>query len=306
MPYLDEALRRLKKQHPSLRRLLVGADRHVPYQVLVHTLDTARGKGTARCTGADGCLFDRVVFHACSRAPLQLVDAPWPAYGPGMHMLSMKGAWDRWHGWLYEELIGKAGEAIYARIVAEHIPVPPAEGMIVDVGCGAGRLTWYLAARYNQAQVLGLDLSPEMIARAEERNAALPNLRYREGDALNLPLDTESVDMVVSVGSIKHWPDRALGLAEVLRVLKPGGKLYIAEVERGCSWRKALRYTRLWRLPPGAELATVPYFYSVVASQSLELSDLAGLLPEAGLTNVRVARDDELPYIAGVGTKPLD
>ncbi len=222
-----------------------------------------------------------------------------------MDIQSMKGAWDRWHGWLYEELIGKAGDAIYARIVAENIPVPPAEGLLVDVGCGAGRLTWYLAARYNQSQVLGFDLSPEMIARAEERNAPLPNLRYREGNALNLPLESESVDMVVSVGSIKHWPDRILGLAEAMRVLKPGGKVYIAEVERGCSWRKALRYTRLWRLPPGAELATLPFFFSFVAAQSLELTELAELLPRAGLTNVRVARDDQLPYIAGVGTKPV-
>jgi biopolymer transport protein TolR len=61
---LSRALAKLKRQDPKRRRLLVGADRHVPYQVLVRTLDAARGKRTARCSGDDGCLFDRVVFHA--------------------------------------------------------------------------------------------------------------------------------------------------------------------------------------------------------------------------------------------------
>jgi len=55
---------RIKQRHPDARRVFVSADRNVPYRVIVRTMDALRGKSTARCTGKDGCLFDRVVFSA--------------------------------------------------------------------------------------------------------------------------------------------------------------------------------------------------------------------------------------------------
>jgi biopolymer transport protein TolR len=54
----------IKKQHPGERRVHLTADARVPYRIVVRTADVLRGRSTARCTGTDGCMFDRVVFAA--------------------------------------------------------------------------------------------------------------------------------------------------------------------------------------------------------------------------------------------------
>jgi len=57
-------LTKVKKRFPNERQVILSADRNIPYQVVVHSMDTIRGKRTAKCTGDDGCLFDQVVLSA--------------------------------------------------------------------------------------------------------------------------------------------------------------------------------------------------------------------------------------------------
>ncbi len=53
-----------KTKYPHERQVILTADRHVPYKVVVQTMDTVRGKATTNCTGEDGCLFDQVILSA--------------------------------------------------------------------------------------------------------------------------------------------------------------------------------------------------------------------------------------------------
>ena len=102
----------------------------------------------------------------------------------------------------------------------------PREGVWVDLGCGEGPLAFALAELSGSVLVL-VDPNREALARAVSKAREL-GLSWRTvpvyGQAESLPLADDSVDLVVSRGSIFFWEDRPTGLREVYRVLRPGGK----------------------------------------------------------------------------------
>jgi SAM-dependent methyltransferase len=96
---------------------------------------------------------------------------------------------------------------------------------VVDVGCGIGRLTRVLAGR--AAHVTALDVSPEMLAQAQELNPGLDNVEWVLGDGESLTgIEDGSVDAVVSHVVLQHIPSAKVQLGyvtEFARVLRPGG-----------------------------------------------------------------------------------
>lgn len=107
----------------------------------------------------------------------------------------------------------------------DRLPHPP--GVVVDLGCGTAQLTVDLVTRFPAATVLGVDFSGPMLEAAHRRlgDAAPPLLR---GNVYALPLADASVDLLVSTISY-HWyvePERAL--AEIRRVVRPGGRFVLA------------------------------------------------------------------------------
>jgi SAM-dependent methyltransferase len=95
----------------------------------------------------------------------------------------------------------------------------------LEIGCGLGRITRVLCAR--SRQVVALDVSDEMLARAREHNPQLDNVRWVLGDGVSLTgIDAASIDACVSVVVLQHVPDPAIALGYVRdlgRVLRPGG-----------------------------------------------------------------------------------
>jgi len=112
------------------------------------------------------------------------------------------------------------------RLVADDIAAACPRGRILDVGTGPGRLLSALHARAPDLELTGVDISAAMVATAR-RNMARAGLAevvdIREAAAGRLPFPDDSFDAVVSTGAIHHWKDPAAGLAEVHRVLRPGG-----------------------------------------------------------------------------------
>jgi SAM-dependent methyltransferase len=112
-------------------------------------------------------------------------------------------------------------------------PIMPGE-TILDVGCGAG-MDLLLAGRRTGAtgRAIGIDMTPAMIERA--KCAALKaglweNVEIRRGIAEELPVERESIDVVISNGVLNLSPDKRTAFGEIYRVLKPRGRLYLADV----------------------------------------------------------------------------
>lgn len=100
---------------------------------------------------------------------------------------------------------------------------------ILDVGCGIGGSSLYLAGKFN-AQATGITLSPVQAARAKERaqDAGLSGrTQFQVADAQAMPFTDNSFDLVWSLESGEHMPDKTQFLQECYRVLKPGGKLIL-------------------------------------------------------------------------------
>jgi SAM-dependent methyltransferase len=128
-------------------------------------------------------------------------------------------AYDRLTGWL----LGSFYDGIADDIAATTSP----GASVLDVGCGPGHLTRRLAAR--GFDVTGIDLDPAMI----ERAAAGGGGRYLAADAASLPFDDGAFDLAVSTLSMHHWTDAHAGLAEIGRVVRPGGQVLIWDLGRG-------------------------------------------------------------------------
>ena len=100
---------------------------------------------------------------------------------------------------------------------------------ILDVGCGIGGSSLYLASKF-RAEATGITLSPVQAARANER-AQYAGLKgrcqFQVADAQAMPFADDSFDLVWSLESGEHMPDKTKFLQECYRVLKPGGKLIV-------------------------------------------------------------------------------
>jgi tocopherol O-methyltransferase len=101
---------------------------------------------------------------------------------------------------------------------------------ILDVGCGIGGSSLYLAQKFG-ARVTGITLSPVQAGRAKERSIAAglaAQADFQVANAMQMPFADDSFDLVWSLESGEHMPDKVKFLQECYRVLKPGGKLILA------------------------------------------------------------------------------
>ena len=124
--------------------------------------------------------------------------------------------------------------ASFAGVANPHRIAPLASGAtVVDIGCGAG-MDLLLAARAvgPTGRAIGVDMTEGMAdrTRAGARALGMQHVEVRIGDALDLPIEPESVDFVMSNGVLNLTPDKQQAFGEVFRVLKPGGQFLYADI----------------------------------------------------------------------------
>ena len=119
-------------------------------------------------------------------------------------------------------------------------------GRAADLGCGPGHLAIELARAATDLQVTGIDLSDEMLAKAEaraERAGLADRVDFRTGDVARIPFSDCALDLVVSTLSLHHWSDPVAVLDEIARVVRPGGAFLVFDLRRDMT---APLYLLLW------------------------------------------------------------
>ena len=107
---------------------------------------------------------------------------------------------------------------------------------VVDVGSGAGFDTFIAAGQVGRGgQVVGIDMTAEMLAKSRQTAAALSlaQVQFRQGLAEAIPVEDDWADVVISNGVINLCADKRAVFAEILRVLRPGGRLQFADIANG-------------------------------------------------------------------------
>lgn len=115
------------------------------------------------------------------------------------------------------------------RMLAESVAATP-DATVLDMGCGAGHASFAVAP--HAKEVVAYDIAPAMLATVDgaARERGLANIRTQQGAAEMLPFADHSFDWVISRMSAHHWHDVPLALAQVRRVLKPGGKVLFVDI----------------------------------------------------------------------------
>lgn len=156
----------------------------------------------------------------------------------------------------------------------------PLGGIVLDVGCGPAGITASLGrAAGPGGLVLGLDRSDAMLARAVRAQAG-PRIGFLRADAQQLPLRSETVDAVVSIGVLQFMPDPAVALAEMARVLRPGGRLtVVVPIVRHAA--------RFWRRLPSLD----PYVFTE--------GEVAKILEDLGFVSVLAKNAGPVQWVRG-------
>jgi SAM-dependent methyltransferase len=109
----------------------------------------------------------------------------------------------------------------------------PPGATVVDIGCGGGMDLMLAATAVGPGgRAIGIDMTEPMAerARASARAAGFAHVEVRAGDALDVPVDSETIDFAISNGVLNLTPDKRQAFGEVLRILKPGGQFLYADI----------------------------------------------------------------------------
>lgn len=135
-----------------------------------------------------------------------------------------------------------AGSDVVRRRLENFRALDPKPGeRVLDLGCGSGFLTAEIARAVGDAgHVLGVDPSPDMRAGAEENCAGFGKVQIAAGDAGAIPAEDGAFDKIVSLQVFEYLDDVPTALAEVSRVLRPGGRLVVGDWHWDCfAWHSA-------------------------------------------------------------------
>jgi ubiquinone/menaquinone biosynthesis C-methylase UbiE len=131
-------------------------------------------------------------------------------------------------------------------------------------------------------------------------------VHFQQASAEDLPFDDDSASAIISVASIKHWPNQHKRLAEMIRVLRPGGLLLILELDRGCSLADARDFMVRCRYPRFLQWPAVVVFRTFVAGQSIDLEEARELIHTHPLDEIVVQRISPEPLLQLAGRKKTD
>ena len=174
---------------------------------------------------------------------------------------------------------------VNARFVADFLELrgPCRGGTIVDVGTGPGRIAIALCRADSGAIVLGVDLAEAMIQRAliNVRDEGLgERIRLRSGDARTLDLPSNGFEGVISNSIIHHIPDPSPVLAEMIRLVRPGGTLMVRDLVRPDD---AARLNQLVATYAGNESTSARDLFAASLRAAFTLDEVRAMVADLGV-----------------------
>jgi SAM-dependent methyltransferase len=148
---------------------------------------------------------------------------------------------------------------------------------VLDLGSGAGIDCFFAAKKVGDTgHVIGVDMTPEMLerARSSAKRMNLQNVEFRQGYIEELPVDANTVDVIISNCVINLSPDKAKVFAETFRVLKPGGKLAVSDIVTDGPLPEAIK-------------KSLSAWAGCVAG-AVEAQEYIGMMEAVGFTNVSI------------------
>lgn len=174
---------------------------------------------------------------------------------------------------------------IYRRLVADLAARVPQGARLLDVGMGPGYLLAHLARQRPDLGLFGLDLSHRMVAGGRRRLGRLaPGVRVNGmvGNAQALPVRPASFDRILVTFSFHIWQEPIRAAAEMVRVLKPGGRAWIYEMNRDADRGQLRKFAREERLP---FLLVYAGFRSLAWNHALRAEEFAMVFQPAGISS---------------------
>lgn len=204
--------------------------------------------------------------------------------------------WDLLLGPVYNRMTPKAVSEVYARFTDE--VSPPENSRILDVGSGPGHVCLMLARKHPTVEIVGIDFSRTEVRAAERlrRKNHVTNCRFQQGDAMALPFEDASFDIVISLASLKHWPDRERGLNEIRRVLVPGGRSLVLEADSGCTDDEFAHFASQYYSWWVSKRFFNWYARLVTVSQSITPVEAESMAAKAGFDEVAVEKVVGWPF----------
>lgn len=208
------------------------------------------------------------------------------------------------HAWSYETIVAPAVYLSRHVIDERFLPHLPQGARVLDVGCGGGKFTNYIADQRPDISIVGIDLSKPQIARAKKLLRGYGDrVRIELGDATQLAFPDASFDGVLSYGSIKHWTSQDAGLAECMRVLKPGGPLLVTDADRSATFEDSQNLVANYTTPRFLAGPNLAFFRTWIAGRSLDLDDARDVASRIDLDDKDVSRIPGLPLLVISGRK---
>lgn len=144
---------------------------------------------------------------------------------------------------------------------------------VLDVGCGTGGLESRMLARCTRLDIIGIDISSGMIAKAGEKLADASNVTLVRANAEHLPLPDSSIDLILSASALHYFVDPLRALKEMRRVAVGGGRVAILDWCRESTWMRIVD-GMLRKVDPA-------YVRAYTRDEILEMASRAGLAVES-------------------------
>lgn len=152
----------------------------------------------------------------------------------------------------------------------------PLHSRLLGVGCGSSQCAINIVQNRPDLHITGLDSSPEKVKQAQimiHKLGLEKQVKFIERMTLELPTDEENFDYVYTIDSVKYWKDKEKNITEFLHVLKPGGKIFVIEVDQSYYYQDAFNWINqnhvLLQIKPILEI----YYQAYIENRSITLDD---------------------------------